>query len=764
MSERFPLPATRFARVAPPLLFVLLVVVVYSDPLFSARNFAGRDLTAYNLPVEKAIHDAYSRFRLPVWMDEVSGGRPLLPNPNIGALYPLRPLLAVLPFEVAAKLFPIVHWAFAGVGMLLFLGGIGVSPAGAWIGAVTYVFSGASVSEVFFPHLPGLALLPWILWSLSRPARGRTRSLFILSLLLALDLLAGDVFTVGLALLAGILWIFLELPPGQRSERLARLGLSVVLASLAAAPQLLATALWIPETNRSILGMRLMEVFYFSIRPERLIELVVPFPFGETWAIDPSRIWSPSAFGGKSFGMFATLYAGAFAAIAVVETWRRRAAGLRFARTFGAVCLFLAVLPSLMPAAWNTFHSPLPLRNPEKLEIGLSLALAMLAAHAVDAFRGAERRRRWLLGVGAAFALAAGLFAWGSRSGSDAPYREVGHALADGGLFWMATALAASGLRSFRSVSAMSVLALTVVPIAANRRIATTFRADEIFPPTAFARMLDRADARREYRVLGTAQYLPPSPLHASKQSADSGYLDFSRRSWDQYVQVFWRRGTVLNYDFDAGDLSRVESLRRVARTAVHFADAAPFFGAIALRFAVRFRDQPALPGYHRIGGDALQDWDEHSAAFPDVRLLTGWLEARDPLEAVNSLPRLAPGEVVLETGRLGRGASPPGQIRGLERTPERLVVHTDAAAPAWLFVLRGHWRHRRIHVDGELVEAVPAQVGFSAVPVPAGVHTVEWREEAPGWSASRWGPVLYLLVLGWIAQRGRSGQRSANA
>ncbi|HKD12425.1 MAG TPA: hypothetical protein VKE50_10130, partial [Thermoanaerobaculia bacterium] len=54
--------------------FGLLLTVVYADPLFMHRNFAGRDLVAYNLPMEKAIHDAYARGHFPVWMPYVSGG------------------------------------------------------------------------------------------------------------------------------------------------------------------------------------------------------------------------------------------------------------------------------------------------------------------------------------------------------------------------------------------------------------------------------------------------------------------------------------------------------------------------------------------------------------------------------------------------------------------------------------------------------------------------------------------------------------------
>lgn len=733
--------------------FLLLVLIVYADPLFLSRNFAGRDLTAYNLPVEQAIHDAYRRGRLPVWLDGVSGGRPLLPNPNIGALYPARPLLSLLPFPIAAKLFPLLHWALAGAGVLLFLRGIGLSGSGAWVGAVTYVFSGVSVSEVFFPHLPGLAILPWILWALTRRGASPTGRIVVLSLLLALDLAAGDVFTVGLALLAGVLWIVREGDPAQRMRDLGRLGAALLLSALAAAPQLVATALWIPETNRSVLGMRLGEVFYFSLPPARLLELAIPFPFGDTWAIDPSRVWSSSALGGKAVGMFATLYAGAFGAIAIVETWRRRGPGLRFARSLALLTVVLSVVPSLMPAAWGRFPSPLSLRNPEKLAIGLTLAVGLLAAHAFDALRGDRgARTRWAIAAGALIAAAALVASLRQehRAGAGAS-----GALAEGGLYWMATVLALAGLRRAGDrTPAVPLLLLTAVPIAANRRIAQTFRADEIFPPTRFARFVQRQDPAGDYRTLGESHYFPPSALQNARHGADRGYLQFSRRNWEQYTHVFWRRGTVLNYDFDAGDLSRVESLRRLARTAARYSDASAFFGALSLKFGVRFRDQPPLPGFTPVGGDALQAWDEHAQAFPDIRLLTSWREAGGPLAAVQALPRLAPGEVVLETGRDGSGTAAPGTLRALEKTPERIVLETRTTAPGWLFVLRGHWRHRAVRVDGERVADVPAQIGFSALPLPAGAHRVEWREEVPGGRMSRWGPVLYLLGVAWIVQK----------
>ena len=206
-------------RVLPPaLLFAALMLVVYADPLFLRRNFAGRDLIAYNLPMEKSIHDAWARGHLPVWNAEVSGGRPLLPNPNGGALYPVRILLSRLPFPLAMRIYPVAHWIAAGIGMIVLCLSLGRSSVAAWIAASTYVLSGVGVSEVFFPHIqPGMTLLPWIVWAVARRSGSWPSRILLLAILFALDLLAADVFTITLALVCAACWIGLEEEPlGQR--------------------------------------------------------------------------------------------------------------------------------------------------------------------------------------------------------------------------------------------------------------------------------------------------------------------------------------------------------------------------------------------------------------------------------------------------------------------------------------------------------------------------------------------------------------------
>ena len=120
----------------------------------------------------------------------------------------------------------------------------------------------------------------------------------------------------------------------------------------------------------------------------------------------------------------------------------------------------------------------------------------------------------------------------------------------------------------------------------------------------------------------------------------------------------------------------------------------------------------------------------------------------------LNALPRLVDGEIVVESGSSGAGTARPGRVRVLEKSPERVRLETLAPDPTWLFVLRGHWSHRTVKLDSAGAEDVPAQLAFSAVRVPAGRHSIEWQEDVPGWSVSRFGPLLSALTFLWIRQK----------
>jgi hypothetical protein len=749
---------SRLRSLAPFLLFAALVAAVFADPLFFSRVFTGRDLVAYNIPMEKSVHDAWAGGELPAWTPEISGGRPLAPNPNVGAFYPGRILLSRLPFPVALRISPVLHWIAAGAGMLLLLSALGVSRGAAWLGAVAYVFSGVSVSECFYPHIqPGMTLLPWILWQVRR-ARG-VRGTVGLSLFFALALLAADVFTIAVALACAALWVALEEEQAEGVRSLGRIAAAVALAALAAAPQILATALWIPQTNRGVLGMKLSNSTLYSISPWRLLEFVVPYPFGPVYQLDAWQLWGGPVHNYRGVGLFETLYLGALPVIAAVALWRARHPGLRFARTLLVLALAASILPTFLPEAWGAWHSPLPLRNPEKFAVALVLALSLFCAWGFDALRQ-RSRPRWTLAVAVLLTLAAGSAAlWPLAAGrlasrligGYAPFPEraaasLPFAFATAGLLWAATLVAIELARGgSRARTGAAIVLLTLVPIAANRPIARTVPELTVLAPTPFARLITRADPSGAYRTLGAEIY---RPMEAPRNTRYGDGWEAARQDWVHDTPILWKRGMVFNYDFDEGDLARVESLRKLSGMAAVFPDAASFFGAFALRWCVRSPSQASLPGYHRFGGNAAQDWDEHEKPFPDIRLATSWIEEETAVAAASRIGQLRPGELLVETGRRGEGQAAAGVVRILRRTQSRLAVETDVPQPTWLFVLRAYWDYRRVAVDGAEVETSPANLAFTAVPVPAGRHRVDWEERIPGLEVSRFGPALYGIVV----------------
>ncbi len=330
-------------------------------------------------------------------------------------------------------------------------------------------------------------------------------------------------------------------------------------------------------------------------------------------------------------------------------------------------------------------------------------------------------------------------------------------ALAAGGLLWAASAIAAAMLpRPGRRPLAGALLLLTGIPILADRGIAQCAHEALVYSPTSYARALARRDPGGEYRTLDESIYRP-APRREAPRRADLAQSELFRQSWFFFTQSLWGRGTVFNADLDAGDLSRVESLRRVCALAATQADSGPFFAALSLRFGTRLRGQEPVAGFRPVGGDGLREWDENPSAAPHIRLVGRWQEASGPVEALAALPRLEPGEIVIETDRRATGSARPGSVRILRESPEALALTTECADPAWLFVLRGDWSYRTVLVDGRPAPVFPAQIAFSAVPVPAGAHRIDWREDAPGLAASRWGPLAGALLLLGVVVAGRS-------
>ncbi len=117
----------------------------------------------------------------------------------------------------------------------------------------------------------------------------------------------------------------------------------------------------------------------------------------------------------------------------------------------------------------------------------------------------------------------------------------------------------------------------------------------------------------------------------------------------------------------------------------------------------------------------------------PKVRLVGAGVTAGSPAEARELLKSVAsPGETpVLETGCLEKAPSAPavaGSARVLDFGANRITIEVTNgnSGPAWLYYADAYHSDWRARVDGAVVPVVRANVGFKAVSVPPGRHTVE--------------------------------------
>ncbi len=522
--------------------------------------------------------------------------------------------------------------------------------------------------------------------------------------------------------------------------------------------------------------MTLGDVLLFSIHPWRLLELAAPHLLGgPIWELDVRPLWGHPLHNGRPSGIFPTLYAGAFALVAVFLAWRSRSRGARFARVLLCLSLAAAVVPSLLPESAKSLSAPLPLRNPEKLAVAATLALALFAAIAFDAWKERPRRDRFeraLLAVGAAFAVLAAFAAFRpERAGTLAIFLIRGdparaplaaaslpRALSEAGLLWMATvvALDALGARTRRG-QAVALALLTLVPVAANRRIARSFTEGEVFGPTAFARFVARRDPEGAYRTLGESFLLPPRSWPAPRRGSRSR----SPSSPDG-------RGTSRRPCSGRGEpFSTRTSTRAIFRAS-----------RVCGEWPAARRDT-RLIGVLRSSRPAARDPLSRSGA--DRRL------PRSPRRRSPGLgrePRCVSGHPPARDLARGRGSG-----RGARRDPpprgrrSRSRERSLGAGPR----PRRHGSGRR--EDGRAIDAGPGRSGpdlalrapgvlalshdssstalpskpfrrssaFRPCRSPRAASRLVWREELPGIRISRWGPLVFgMIVAGLLVAHSR--------
>ncbi|HUT52740.1 MAG TPA: YfhO family protein [bacterium] len=331
-------------------------------------------------PTRWILAGALGKGTIDAWRPGQFLGMPFAAEVQTAWFYPLNVIYVLLPFEIAHRVFILIHYPLAAIFMYLFLRGRGLERAAAWLGAVAFALSGYMVWQLSnLVFLIGPAWAPLALYCMDRAEREGTAWSLGAGAVLAVQVLAGEPQS---AAITAVIIALISAARAVRGRRQALIALAVAGASSIAlsAVQMLPTIELMRLSLRRA-GVTLSEASDFSFHPLRLVELIWPTPFG--------AIWPEFTFFGKfllediiSIPWSLTNYLGlpviALAAVGAVKSQRRWKLAPAIAALFFLVLSFGGRAP-LFPLLFKLpiFNS---FRYPEKYLAWFAGCLAVLAA------------------------------------------------------------------------------------------------------------------------------------------------------------------------------------------------------------------------------------------------------------------------------------------------------------------------------------------------------------------------------------------------
>lgn len=301
-SERYRQPIRAILPEAVAILALISLALGFFWKLALTDQILPRgDAFTYFYPYWDYRNDALREGRLPHWNPDLFMGAPFLANSQSGVLYPPNWPLIGLDAPTAVKAAIVMHIGWAAIGMYVFARRVlNVSMLAGTLSGAIFALGGYLTSQVeHINQLQGLAWLPWAFWLWEEAAAGQRRAVVGLSLVLALQLLAGHTqttFMTGVGLGLWALWATFTmwrrrevLSPVSAygdgaairlSAPIGLLALAAILAAALAAAQLLPTLELTALSSRSS-GLSFREALSFSLPLPVIGRSLLP-GYGET--------------------------------------------------------------------------------------------------------------------------------------------------------------------------------------------------------------------------------------------------------------------------------------------------------------------------------------------------------------------------------------------------------------------------------------------------------------------------------------------------
>jgi hypothetical protein len=749
-----------------------LITFLLQEALFGGQVFYERDLHLQWFGQVETFVRSVASGSWPLWDPFVSFGEPLLANANNQILYPPTWLHLLIRPWTYYTLFFFAHLMLAGLGLYRLASRLGVSRAGAFVAAALWVTSGPLLSlGNAWNHLAAAAWIPWVGLAVIAVTEERTaRTVVIWGAMWAVQILAGspDVFLMSgflaLALLASRAdWRWTGAAGSSNARTLA---CAVSAGALALA---VSAAQWIPSADVALRSDRLhldvMSRTYWSIHPASLFQLVIPLWWYEL-PLKPE--WRSTLFESREPFLFSTYMGFPAVVLAAAALSRRRGwclalSGLLVASilvAFGRYAPFYDLALLLIP--------PLRiLRFPAKALVLAGFCGALLAGEGFDEWTrsGGSRWRVTPLLIAAATVLAgivAGVSRWTPELFSfwmASPPEGSDHAsLLEPVLrkttwaFVLSLGLLVAALaRSRGPAAALGSAALVafvgVGDLAWNHRGLNKTAPETFFSlkPEVVA-SIDQGDLRRLF-VYDYSMLEGRAKRHLRRDVAyvvagfkrDTGYDWASAFALRMYlvppIGAAWRLYGSFEKDSLGLQPKGIVDLNSVLR----YADGGPLatrvlrLGAVSQVLALHSEGFEELTETKTLPGPFLEPIRLFVVPHPlprcyvvdGVRSVEG-LAALDTIVDSDFQPE---SEVLLPPKATSRRPREDfkGSSRILTMRPDRVVIEAEASADAHIVLVDAYDPGWHATVDGRPSEVLRANVGFRAVALPPGKHTVEF-------------------------------------
>lgn len=740
-----------------PLLAVLAAALllwawVCAPVIAGARTFFFRDVFTTHLPLKAFGAEQLREGRIPAYNPTWGLGQPFRGNPNALPFYPGNVFYLVLPFWSAFGLHYALHWLIALATMGALARGMGMGRPAALVAAVTYAGSGWMLSALTFYNL--LAVAAWWPLVLLGAVRGGRRGIALGGIACGLALLGGEPVAATLGLVPLLVVGITHLGWKRGFATAVAIGAVGLLIAL---PQVVALLRVLPFTYRGAHGMSAEQAAHFTLHPLRLMELLIPFPFGRPGWLGRFGVWTPSIL--PVVPLFLSLYFGIVGlALAVAGARSRRWWGL-----LGAAGLALAIFAGdsgdlLVRLSLGLF------RYPEKFLLWFALAVPLLAGWGLERVLAGGRAWVRLAAVGSALLL---LLAVGARLLGPAVVTGASQKLAgqagrslDEAVALLSTQLSAWTLALFAGGAALAIAAwavsrkaswsgavLAALQVALLVQLYPLLATDTTAPydkPAPWAVQLGPGAA-----VLNTVQAFPPWSPDPVYRAPDGTRIPLERAT---ALDLDPAPGVLhgLTYPFAPDleglqsplfslmlfNLPRLDAVKKVRWMRVLGLDAVVLFedadvpGLRLLDRATRYGVESRL---YRVEDPAPDAWWPERVRVAKSPPTALWVVSSDP-DPVRAV-------VVPE----GIAHEPGGRVRLLSQEPDRIELEVDS--PGGLAVVRRAYQPLfSAQVDGKPLRIVPVNLNLLGVEVPKGRHRVVL--EVSAWPEAIAGTVAIVALL----------------